>query len=238
MRQFAVEEIERAIRARAKEDQSQRLQEMLQTRLQIAGLTREDMLDILRELQHHLPEVEEEFIWLNFLQDLWESDYFEARLLGLQLLFATPDLVDAHLWGMLDHWTSGVDNWVLADWLGHVRAIAIQKTPSLVMRMAPWLQSVDPWRRRSAIVSLVYIDPKTYEQTFLLEPHEIFAFIEPIIDERHEAVKKAMFWLLKMLGKKHPDDLSAFIWQHRKHLPENVLALAKFKRREMSHAKF
>ena len=227
MRQFAVEEIERAIRSYADENNSQALQKIVHTRLQIAGLQRADILAILKDLQNHLPEVEEEFIWLNFLQDLWESDVFEARLIGLHLLFATPDLVDAHLWGMLDHWTSGVDNWVLADWLGHVRAIAIHKTPSLVMRMAPWLQSVDPWRRRSAIVSLVYIDPKTLERKFLLEPQEIFAFIEPIIEERHEAVQKAMTWLLKMVAANHPDELSAFVWQHQSRLPQSIVSLVK-----------
>ncbi len=223
MKQFTVEEVERAIRKRQKEQVIAEQKRLIQTRLEIAGLERSDYLDILKELQPHLPEIEEEFMWLNFLQDLWESEWFEARLLALQLMYATPDLVDAHLWGMLDHWTSGVDNWVLADWLGHVRAIAIHKTPTLVMRMAPWIQSVDPWRRRSALVSLVYIDPSTNSRKLLLEAHEIFAFIEPIMSEHHGAVQKAMIWLLKIVKEESPNIFHSFLNRNKARLPEAVV---------------
>ncbi|MDQ7053903.1 MAG: DNA alkylation repair protein [candidate division KSB1 bacterium] len=223
MRQFAVEEVERAIRKRANSERARELAATIRSRAHIAGLSREDLIDILRELKPTLPEVEEEFIWLNFLQDLWGSEYFEARLLGLQLMYYIPDLVDAHLWGMLDHWTSAVDNWVLADWLGHVRAIAIHKNPSLVMRMAPWLQSVDPWRRRSAIVSLVYIDPQSRERQLLLGAQEIFAFLEPVIEERHLAVQAAMSWLLRQVESHYPEDFAEFLEQHRSRLPKVVL---------------
>lgn len=226
MRQFTVDEIERAIVALRDEQQSRAMQVQIQTRLEIVGLTREKRLGILSEMQPHLPDVEEEFIWLNVLQDLWESQYFEARLIGLELMFATPDLVDAHLWGMLDHWTNGVDNWVLADWLGHVRAIAIYKTRTLVMRMAPWLQSVDPWRRRSAIVGLMYIDPRNLEKTLLLEPHESFAFVEPVLADRHDAVQKALAWLLKQIGAQYPDELSKFLYRHKMRLANGVVDLA------------
>ncbi len=227
MRQFAVEEVERAIRKRANPERAKELAEIIRSRAHIAGLARQDLIEILRELQPTLPEVEEEFIWLNFLQDLWGSEYFEARLLGLQLMYYIPDLVDAHLWGMLDHWTSAVDNWVLADWLGHVRAIAIHKNPSLVMRMAPWLQSVDPWRRRSAIVSLVYIDPRSQERRLLLGAQEIFAFLEPVVEERHPAVQVAMSWLLRQVAKQYPDDFEAFFEQYRSRLPQAVVSRLK-----------
>lgn len=224
MNQCSVEEVERAIRKRQNEAQISELQQLFQTRMNVAGLTREDYLTILRELQPHLPELDSEFMWLNFLQDLWESQWFEARLLALQLMYATPELVDTHLWAMLEHWTHSVDNWVLADWLGHVRAIAIYKAPTLVMRMAPWIQSVDPWRRRSALVSLVYIDPHSMERHLILQPHETLAFLEPIVSERHPAVQSAMVWLMRQVAESHPNILASFLRQNRDRLPAEVLA--------------
>ena len=227
MHELTLDEIERAIRKQQNAPRRKKLQNLLHTRLEVVGLQRQDYIDIIKEMQPLLPDVEEEFIWLNLLQDLWEADLFEARLLGLKLLYFTPDLVDAHLWGMLEHWNTGVDNWVLADWLGHVRSIAIYKSPSLVMRMAPWLQSIDPWRRRSALVSLVYIDPRTMDKKLLLEAQEVFAFMEPIMEETQDPVQKAMAWLLKLVSEIYPDEFSSFIKQTRKRLPRKVLHLAK-----------
>jgi 3-methyladenine DNA glycosylase AlkD len=223
MRQFTVDEIERAILARKDEQKARQIGSFLQTNLQIVGLKREDRLEILREIKPLLPDVEEEFVWLNLLQDLWESSYFEARLFALELMYAESDLIDAHLWGMLDHWTNGIDNWLLADWLGHLRAIAIDKAHSLVMRMAPWLQSGDLWRRRSAIVSLLYIDPETSDRRLLLEPPEIFAFVEPVLADEHEAVQKALLWLFKEIDKRYPQKLRAFLASSRERIAPNVI---------------
>lgn len=211
MRQFSVDEIERALLMRKDEAHAKEIQVILQTNLEILGLSRQDYIDILQELEPHLPDTEEEFIWLNLLQDLWENSYFEARLFALELMFAKSDLIDAHLWGMLDHWSNGVDNWVLADWLGHLRAIAIHKADGLITRMAAWLTSSDPWRRRSTIVSLLYIDPETLERELLLEPHEVLAFIEPAIEDESPAVQKALVWLMRHIHQQSPEPLMAFL---------------------------
>ncbi|MFQ5627803.1 MAG: DNA alkylation repair protein [bacterium] len=223
MRQFTVDEIERAFLKRKNEQRASEMQRILQTELEVLGLTRDDILDVLHEMRPHLPEVEEEFIWLNLLQDLWENSYFEARLLALEVMYAKSDLIDAHLWGMLDHWTNGIDNWLLADWLGHLRAIAIYKAHTLVMRMAPWLQSGDPWRRRSAIVSLLYIDPETQERRLLLEPHEIFAFVDPALTDESDAVQKALTWLFRQINTHYPEELSTFLRRYRDRISPNVI---------------
>lgn len=223
MRQFSVDEIERAILLRKNEQKAQELQNTIQTNLKIAGLERQGYVEILQELHPHLPETKEEFIWLNLLQDLWENSYFEARLLALELMFAKPDLIDAHLWGMLDHWNNGVDNWVLADWLGHLRAIAIDKAPTLVMRMAPWLQSGDPWRRRSTIVSLLFIDAESKQHRLLLEPQEIFAFVDPVLSDENEAVQKALTWLFRQVQAVYPAELAMFLRRYRERISQNVI---------------
>lgn len=223
MRQFTVDEIERAFLLRKDEQRAIKIQRVLQTKLQVVGLSRDDLIEVLSELRPYLPEIEEEFIWLNLLQDLWENSYFEARLLALELMYAKSELIDAHLWGMLDHWTNGLDNWLLADWLGHLRAIAIYKAHTLVMRMAPWLQSSDPWRRRSAIVSLLYIDPETGNRSLLLEPHEIFAFIDPALTDENEAVQKALTWLFRQINMHYPDELSTFLRRYRDRISPNVV---------------
>ncbi len=223
MRQLTVDEIERIILSRKDEQYAKILREKLGTRLQIAGLNREQHIAVLRELESRLPDLDEEFSWLNLLQDLWESKWFESRLLGLEMLFALPDLVDSHLWGMLDHWTNDIDNWALADWLGHVRAIALKKSPRLIMRMAPWLQSVDPWRRRSALVSLVYLEPGSLRPQILLQPLEVFAFVEPVIEDNHPAVQIALGWFLRIVGKENQQLLADFLDTHKNKLSRIVV---------------
>lgn len=223
MRHLSVDEIERIIIAQKDDRVAEALAGMVDTKLEIVGISRAKLADILEQIKPNLPETEEEFIWLNLLQDLWESPYFESHLIALQLLFARSELIDSHLWGMLDHWTGAVDNWVLADWLGHLRAISIHKAHTLVMRMAPWLQSENPWRRRSAIVSLCYIDPKTLDQKLLLEPHEIFAFVEPVLEDRHEAVLKALTWLLRELDARFPGELETFLKRYKDKLSPELL---------------
>ena len=223
MRQLTVDEIERVILSRKDEQHAKELREKLGTRLQIAGLNREQHIAVLRELEAKLPDIEEEFSWLNLLQDLWESNWFEARLLGLEMLFALPDLVDSHMWGMLDHWTNDIDNWALADWLGHVRAIALKKSPRLIMRMAPWLQGVEPLRRRSALVSLVYLQPKTLKPEILLQPLEVFAFVEPVIEDNHPTVQIALGWFLRIVGQEHPQQLADFLETHKGKLSRIVV---------------
>jgi 3-methyladenine DNA glycosylase AlkD len=223
MRQFSVDEIERAILLRKNEQKARDLRNAIQTNLEIAGLARQDFLEILQDLHPHLPDTKEEFIWLNLLQDLWENSYFETRLLALELMFAKPDLIDAHLWGMLDHWNNGVDNWVLADWLGHLRAIAIEKAPTLVMRMAPWLQSSDPWRRRSAIVSLLFIDAGSNQHRLLLEPQEIFAFVDPVLNDENIAVQQALTWLFRHIQTVYPGELAMFLRRYRERISAYVI---------------
>ncbi|MCA9743832.1 MAG: DNA alkylation repair protein [Deferribacteres bacterium] len=228
MRQFTVEEVERAFLMRKDEAHAKDLQALVRTNLNLIGLSRQDFIDILRDLEPHLPDIEEEFIWLNFLQDLWENSYFEARLFALELMFAKSELIDAHLWGMLDHWSNGVDNWVLSDWLGHLRAIAIRKADSLITRMTPWLTSSDPWRRRSTIVSLLYIDPETLQQELLIEPHEVFAFIEPAIEDENQAVRMALAWLFRQIQQRSPETLIGYLRKNKDRIsPDIIKALQK-----------
>lgn len=225
MRTVTVDDIERAIKKREDKSRAIELKGLLATKLEVAGLSRGDLIEILGELEPLLPEIEEEFIWLNLLQDLWESPFFESRILALELMFGVSDLIDAHLWGMLDHWTNNVDSWATADWLGHVRAISIKKSPSLVTRMAPWLQTTDVWRRRSTVVSLVYIDPVNLDQKLLLGPHELFAFLEPILRDEDKNVQVALVWLFEIIRENFPDELRTYLRLHRKNLPPHLISV-------------
>ncbi len=228
MRQFSVEEIERALLAKRDAEKAAIFKNHIGTKLDVLGVERKELLEILHALQPLLPAAEEEFVWLNLLQDLWESDYFEARLIALELMFATEDLVDAHLWGMLDHWTNSLDNWVLADWLGHVRAVALAKAPGLVKRMAPWLRSRDVWRRRSTLVSLVHLNPQTFEERVLLETDDAFVFLEPVLNDAEISVQQGLAWFLKRLRDKNPAAFEALLTKaHKQIAPGVIQSLAK-----------
>ena len=72
MRQFTVEEVERAFLMRKDEAHAKDLQALVRTNLNLIGLSRQDFIDILRDLEPHLPDIEEEFIWLNFLQFVYD----------------------------------------------------------------------------------------------------------------------------------------------------------------------
>lgn len=205
IRKFSVDEVIRALLARRDETHASAIRARVETRQEVLGLTREARLDVLSELRPLLPAVREEFEWLNFLQDLWDGNYFEARLMALEMMYAKSELVDVHLFNMLDHWASALDNWVHADWLGHVRAIALARVPSQVVRLSHWLTSQEVYRRRSTLMSLAKIDPETLEPKLLLQPAELLAFIDPILDEKHPTVQAALAWLLDLVRQQAPE---------------------------------
>ena len=205
-----IEDIEREVFAQRDPELAPRLQKIFNTSLQIAGLTPAARMDILRKINKNLPARDDEFGWLNLLHELWESPWFECKLLALQLLFVQSELVDANIWSTLDRWTDDIDTWILADWLGHIRSIANKKMPYLVMRLASWLQNRNPLRRRSALVSLVYVGPEKNGLNLILRPREIFAFIEPVIDESDINVVPALAWVLRKIKQDTPEQFNDF----------------------------
>lgn len=217
-----IEDIEREVFALRDPDLAPRLQKIFSTSLQIAGLTPAARMNILRKINKNLPAHDDEFGWLNLLHELWESPWFECKLLALQLLFVQSELVDANIWSTLDRWTDDIDTWILADWLGHIRSIANKKMPYLVMRLASWLQNQNPLRRRSALVSLVYISPEEANRNLILKPREIFAFIEPVLDESDANVIPALAWVLQQIRHDSLEQFNDFYGNVFMHLHPKV----------------
>ncbi|MCA9733467.1 DNA alkylation repair protein [candidate division KSB1 bacterium] len=200
-----IDTIEREIFARRDQKKASVLRKKVNTHLQIAGLSRADRLNILRNINEYVAAEDDEFMWLNLLQELWESPWFESRLIILQLLFLQHHRVDTNIWDALDLWTDDIDTWVLADWLGHIRGIVNKKAPYLSMRMAAWLRSEKSLRRRSALVSLTYLSPENGELSLILKPQETLAFLEPIVSEKHGEVIPALAWLLNFIKTLSPE---------------------------------
>ncbi len=222
---FQIEDIEREIFARRNLDLAPQLQKRFNTTLQVAGLSASARMDILHKIHKNLPARDDEFLWLNLLHELWESHWFECKLLALQLLFIQNELVDANIWSTLDRWTDDIDTWILADWLGHIRSIANKKMPYLVMRLASWLQNENPLRRRSALVSLVCIGPEKDTLNLILKPREVFAFIEPVLDEADRNVIPALSWVLGLIRQQSPQQFEDF---YRKVHPQLHPGVHKF----------
>ncbi|KAA3616407.1 MAG: hypothetical protein DWQ05_11780 [Calditrichaeota bacterium] len=222
MANIRIEDIERQIFAQRDEKTALKLQSKFQTSFHIAGLSQKARQEFLRKIQKDFPPGDDEFLWLNLLHDLWDSPYFECKLIALQLLFIQDERVDSNIWGTLDHWTDDIDTWILADWLGHVRAIANNKMPYLIMRLAVWLQSLNPMRRRSALVSLVHVSPENGACKLILRPQEIIAFVEPVIGDQDHNVSPAIAWILNLIKERSPSLFADYYKNVQTQLDRNV----------------
>lgn len=161
----------------------------------------------------------------NDLLSLLRSPLHEERLLALLILVrryerrpaARPELVALYL-REIEH----VNNWDLVDssapyllgpWL-------LDRDRSLLPRLAA---SPSLWERRIAILAtLAFIRAGQFADTLALATQ--------LRDDPHDLLHKAVGWMLREVGQRHPAALRAFLDSHAAAMPRTTLryAIEKF----------
>ena len=172
------------------------------------------------------------------VDELWDSDVYERRLLGVELINGAPAR-----WAAADLvWIEGLlrrcHTWALVDGLA---AIAVGRIvaadPAGLEVLDRWVGDPDMWVRRSAVLGLRDLNRGALE----LDRFERYADV--LLGEREFFIRKVLGWVARETGRSQPEFVSTWVRAnlHRmngvtireavKHLPDGPELLAAWKRR-------
>lgn len=175
---------------------------------------------------------------LGEIETLLRSQWHEVRLAGLLLLVEemnanlpkrrdTADVIAAKARRReeiarfyIDH-AACANNWDLVDLscpkiLGPYLRLADSENSGLLMQLA---RSNNLWEQRIAIVTTL-----DFIQNGIFSP--TLALADNLIDHRHDLIHKAIGWMLREIGKRDIDTLTAYLEQNYHRLPRTSLRYA------------
>ncbi len=143
----------------------------------------------------------------------WESDCFEVMLLALNW-FDSPkqrhNLIS--YWDILEKWSSKIDNWAHSDTLCGIYSRILEESPDKVYPVLKnWNHSLNPWKRRISIVSLLYYSRSRKK---ILPVDKILSLLENQLTFDHYYVQKGIGWTLREAYNVYPDDTYQFMETH------------------------
>jgi 3-methyladenine DNA glycosylase AlkD len=159
---------------------------------------------------------------LNELRELLKSEYHEARLCAF--LIASMQFKKAsenqrcHIYDFFISNTQYANNWDLVDvtYPNVVGVYLLDKDRTALYELAG---SNNLWKRRIAIVSTVaFIRKNDFFDTIALS--------EILLSHKHDLIHKAVGWMLREVGKRDREILSAFIEKNSMKMPRTTLRYA------------
>lgn len=175
---------------------------------------------------------------VELIDRLWDTDVYERRLLGVELVLASP-----RTWNVDDLvWIEGLlrrcHTWALVDGLAALGVGRIVSAdPAGLEVLDRWVADDDMWVRRSAVLALRDLTRDGRE----FDRFERYADV--LLDEREFFIRKVLGWVARETGRRHPELVSPWVSAnlHRmngvtlreavKYLPDGPDLLAAWKRR-------
>ncbi len=161
------------------------------------------------------------------LANLWKSNNFEERLFALHVLLGFHGLLGEREWVLLSQWADTLDNWMLADWTGHVRAWLLRRYPERVTTLVHWCAAENPWKRRSAVVSVLIREPEGGGPSQLAVPaRQALRVVEAAILDKDPVVQRANAWILREIARDVPEHVARLLDQYKWKAPKGLLRAA------------
>ena len=159
---------------------------------------------------------------LDQIAAMLHSPYHEFRLGALLALVRRYERCKADRAQIVDFYlqnTRYINNWDLVD-LSCPKIIGeyvlTQPDASMLMRLS---RSKDMWEQRIAIVStLTLIRANRFDTTI--------AIAESYLSHSHDLIHKATGWMLREMGKRSEQHLTAFLQSHAEQMPRTALRYA------------
>ncbi len=156
-----------------------------------------------------------------FLKELWNSEVWEEKRLSLAILSHYQSEYDAGLFDYLSRWADDLDDVTLTDALGRELARIVKAFPRKLERVAHWVESSDPWRRRLAAVSL--FQPKAQDGAHLVvEIDKALELAAQLLGDPSTVVQKGVARLLKYAARDNPEAVRTFVSEHKADLSKVV----------------
>jgi len=112
-------------------------------------------------------------------------------------------------WELLRTWISRLDNWGHSDMVCSIYSAMLEETPDLIYpQLKIWAESNNPWKKRVAIVSLIYYSRCRKK---VLPYHKIISLVEPQLSIDHYYLQKGVGWTLRELGNVYPNETWEFL---------------------------
>lgn len=192
-----------------------RMQRYFPAEIKALGISNADIVRLASTYFQAVPDVPAAVRLKVTEEILARAGHHEEVLLGFALLHkvARPGLGEDFLDRCLEWLERYVSNWAQCDdlclkllypyFLGH---------PDLIPRTQQWIGSPSNWARRAANVALVkFVRYKVGRTTYEIPLDLVFQNCTRLMDDEDEYVQKGCGWLLKVAGKVHPHEVSAFL---------------------------
>jgi 3-methyladenine DNA glycosylase AlkD len=158
------------------------------------------------------------------IEKLLESDYYEARMLGVSIMDfqarnkKTSKEQKKKLFELYIHRHDRIDNWDLVDRSAPyvVGGYLFDQPRAILTKLA---KSKNPWERRSAIVSTYFFIRQN-------EVDETFRIAALLVNDQHELVNKAVGSWIREAGKRDLKQLLHFLDKHAATMPRVTLRYA------------
>lgn len=140
------------------------------------------------------------------VDELWGSDVYERRLLGVELLAATPKL-----WGVgdlpwIERLLRNCHTWALVDGLATIVVGRIAAAdPAALDVLDGWVGSDDMWVRRTSVLGLRDLCKVGREWDRFERSADV------LLAEREFFIRKALGWVSRETGRRHPELVSRWV---------------------------
>lgn len=172
------------------------------------------------------------------VDELWDTDVYERRLLGVELITATPKLWRAADLPWIERLLRNCHTWALVDGLATTAVGRIAATdPAAFDVLEAWVGSDDMWVRRTSVLGLRDLCRSGREWDRFERAADV------LLAEREFFIRKALGWVSRETGRRHPELVSPWVRANLdrmnavtireavKYLPDGDELLAAWKRR-------
>jgi 3-methyladenine DNA glycosylase AlkD len=194
------------LRAVARPERAEQEKRYLKSDLEFLGASLWDSHRVMRALvKGAVPFTHDRLIGL--VEALWEQPIHERRAAAVELLELHPRLLSAADLALLERLLRESKTWALVDPLaanvvGAILAAAPEEVTPVLDR---WAADPDFWIRRSSL--LAELRPLRAGA----EPARFLRRADAMLEEREFFIRKAIGWVLREMGKKRPDEVSAWL---------------------------
>lgn len=142
------------------------------------------------------------------ISELWDLKEREYQLAALDLAFYHKKIWSESIFSVFEKLVTSQSWWDTVDYLA-TRLIGnlLYKYEDLRSEMNSWIDDMDMWKRRVAILHQLKYKSETNAPV-------LFGFIRKTMHEREFFIRKAIGWALREYSKTEPEKVRAFIQEN------------------------
>jgi 3-methyladenine DNA glycosylase AlkD len=175
----------------------------LKSDLEFTGTTVRDIRAVVREL---VPRIDHDTL-VATAAELWEPPIHERRTAAVLVLARFAGLLRSDDLPLIERCARESRTWALLDYLAVDVLGPMVEADANALRMAldRWATDADFWVRRASL--LAELRPIRHGAPM----DRFLARAEPMLEEREFFVRKAIGWVLREAGKRHPAEVAAWL---------------------------